>query len=73
MTGSPVPTIEWWNPEQVTAWFTAALWVPHHVAALIACLMGFLLLWVLPDGPIARGSYSKFTPSHSITPYRNRS
>ena len=49
--GSPLPTIEWWNIDQVTAWYSAALWVPHHVAALVACLTGFLLIWVLPGGP----------------------
>jgi hypothetical protein len=38
------PEMEWWN-EQVTSWFGALLWVPHHVAALVACLMGFLLTW----------------------------
>jgi hypothetical protein len=36
------PTVEWWN-EQVTAWPTAILWVPHHVAALIATLAAFLV------------------------------
>jgi hypothetical protein len=36
--------MEWWN-EQVTSWFGAVLWVPHHVAALVAGLMGFLLTW----------------------------
>ncbi len=46
----PLPTIEWWNVDQVTAWFTSALWVPHHVAALVACLTGFLMIWALPGG-----------------------
>jgi hypothetical protein len=35
--------IEHWN-EQITAWVGALSWVPHHVAALIACLTGMLLL-----------------------------
>ncbi len=48
--GTPLWTIEWWNAEQVSAWLTAALWVPHHVAALVACLTGFLAIWVLPAG-----------------------
>jgi hypothetical protein len=39
------PDLEWWN-EQVSGWLVALLWVPHHVAALVACLTGFLL--VLP-------------------------
>ena len=37
-------SIEWWN-DPVTAWIHAVLWVPHHVAGLTACLMGFLLIW----------------------------
>jgi len=39
-----IGSIEWWN-EQITAWANVALWVPHHLASLIACLTGFLLLW----------------------------
>lgn len=38
----PLPDLEWWN-EQVTAWLSAVLWVPHHVAALVVCLAGFKL------------------------------
>jgi hypothetical protein len=39
-----LPTTEWWN-EQVTGWLDAMLWVPHHMTALVACLIAFLLLW----------------------------
>ena len=35
---------EGWN-EQILAWITSVLWAPHHLAALIACLTGFLLIW----------------------------
>ena len=35
--------IEHWN-EQITAWVGAISWVPHHVAAMIACLAGMMLL-----------------------------
>lgn len=38
----PPGDIEHWNT-QITAWMGALLWVPHHVAGLIACLAGFLL------------------------------
>ncbi|HEY2016591.1 MAG TPA: hypothetical protein VGH38_23975 [Bryobacteraceae bacterium] len=48
------PTIEWWN-DQVAAWVTAMLWVPHHVAGLVACLTGFLLLWDVTRFPDRRG------------------
>jgi hypothetical protein len=37
-------SIEWWN-DPVTAWVHAVMWVPHHVAGLIACLTGFLVVW----------------------------
>ena len=35
--------IEHWN-EQITAWVGALSWVPHHVAAMIACLTGVMLV-----------------------------
>jgi hypothetical protein len=37
-------TLEMWN-ESVTPFAHAALWVAHHVAGLMACLMGFLILF----------------------------
>lgn len=37
------PTIEWWN-EQVSAWVDATIWVPHHVAGLVACVFGLVCL-----------------------------
>jgi hypothetical protein len=37
--------VDWWNGEQVTTWVGTMLWVPHHLASLIACLTGFLILW----------------------------
>jgi hypothetical protein len=39
-----LPTVEWWN-NQISAWITTMLWVPHDLAALIAGLAGFLLIW----------------------------
>jgi hypothetical protein len=36
--------MEWWNEVQITSWVGSLLWVPHNVAALIACFVGFLLL-----------------------------
>jgi hypothetical protein len=36
--------MEWWNPNQVSSWFGSLLWVPHHVAALTACMAGLLVL-----------------------------
>jgi hypothetical protein len=37
--------MEWWDPVQITSWTDALIWVPHHVTALVACLIGFLALW----------------------------
>lgn len=45
----PLPDIEWWDPEQVTSWFDAFLWVPHHLASLVSCLAAFLFLWRAVD------------------------
>jgi hypothetical protein len=33
----------WWS-DQVASWPMSLLWVPHHVAGVIACWFGFLLL-----------------------------
>ncbi len=40
------PDMEWWNVAQITSWIDSMLWVPHHLAGLIACLTGFLVLYV---------------------------
>jgi hypothetical protein len=37
--------MEWWSGDQVTSWLDSVIWVPHHVAALVCCLFGFLLVW----------------------------
>lgn len=37
--------MEWWDSEAIGSWIASFLWVPHHIAALVACLMGFLVLW----------------------------
>ncbi|MFY9646725.1 MAG: hypothetical protein WAK29_16210 [Terriglobales bacterium] len=39
-----ISDIEWWNEPQITSWMGSILWVPHHVGALLACFVGFLLL-----------------------------
>lgn len=36
--------MEGWDPNQVTSWFGSIIWVPHHVAALTACMAGLLVL-----------------------------
>ncbi len=38
----PAGDIEHWN-EQITAWVGSLFWVPHHVAAMIACLTGLIV------------------------------
>ncbi|HYM06643.1 MAG TPA: hypothetical protein VEU11_08800 [Terriglobales bacterium] len=37
-------SIEWWN-YPIEAWISSVLWAPHHVAAFVASLTGFLVLW----------------------------
>lgn len=46
--GRDLFAMEVWN-EQVAAWIDAVLWTPHHVAGLIACMTGFLLLQCRPE------------------------
>jgi len=38
--------MEWWSIDQLTSWFDTFLWVPHHAAALVCCLLSFLLIWM---------------------------
>lgn len=42
--------LEHWN-EQVTAWIGSLLWVPHHVASLIALVVGMMLVHSVRDQP----------------------
>jgi hypothetical protein len=41
--------MEWWDPNQVTSWLGSLIWVPHHVAALTACMAGLLVLSALDE------------------------
>jgi hypothetical protein len=47
--------MEVWDSDQVTSWTNSLLWVPHHVAATAACMLGFVFLWhagrTLEDSP----------------------
>ena len=47
--------IEWWSVDPIDAWPDSLLWVPHHVAAVICCLLAFLLLWRTLE-PVSRRS-----------------
>jgi hypothetical protein len=38
--------MEWWSGNSVCSWVDSMLWVPHHVAGLVCCLTGFLLVWM---------------------------
>lgn len=40
---TPLADIEHWN-EQVSAWMSSLLWVPHHVAALVAGVVAVMLV-----------------------------
>ncbi|MFZ1941980.1 MAG: hypothetical protein WBF45_02460 [Acidobacteriaceae bacterium] len=37
--------MEWWDPTQIATWPDSLLWVPHHVASVVACFIGLLALW----------------------------
>ena len=51
--------IEHWN-EQITAWVGAISWVPHHVAATIACLAGMMLLLSVRNKSFSRRIQAMF-------------
>ena len=44
LVGVLPPSAEWWN-EQVDGFVYTALWQPHYIAGLSACITGFLLIW----------------------------
>ena len=47
LQGQPTdPDMEWWSQGQVSSWMDSILWVPHHLAALVCCVFGFLLVWM---------------------------
>lgn len=48
--GGVVGDVEHWN-EQITAWAGSLLWVPHHVAALIAAFVGAMLAYFARSKP----------------------
>jgi len=41
--------MDWWSGDQVTSWLDSVIWVPHHIAGLVCCLFGFLLVWMSKD------------------------
>jgi hypothetical protein len=45
-----LPSVEWWN-EHVDWFLYTAFWAPHALASMVACFMGFLLLWKAPEAP----------------------
>jgi hypothetical protein len=44
--GAPDGDMEWWSIDQVTSWADTFLWVPHHAAGMICCMLCLLLLWM---------------------------
>jgi hypothetical protein len=42
-SGTTKADLEWWDPNQVTSWLGSLLWVPHHIASLVACMTGLLV------------------------------
>ena len=47
--------IEWWSVDPIAAWPDSLLWVPHHVASVLCCLLAFLFLWRTLES-VSRGS-----------------
>ena len=45
------PDMEWWDPDHFPSWLDSFLYVPHHVASLVSCLVAFLLLWTGREEP----------------------
>jgi hypothetical protein len=54
MMGMVLPSVEWWN-EHVDWFVYSTIWAPHAMAAMIACFIGFLLIWHAPSAPRRNG------------------
>ncbi|MGA8528154.1 MAG: hypothetical protein WB622_00465, partial [Acidobacteriaceae bacterium] len=55
--GKPLPLdFEWWSQDQVTGWIDSLLWVPHHIAGLVCCMLAFLLAWKTKDALARQGA-----------------
>ncbi len=48
--------MEWWDPDHYPSWLDSFLYVPHHVAGLVCCLLALLVLWTgrLETAPVRR-------------------
>lgn len=45
--GMPLPPdLEWWSRGQIASWLSSLLWVPHHMASLVCCMLALLLAWM---------------------------
>lgn len=53
--------MEWWSIDQFSSWQDSLLWVPHHTAALLGCMVALLLLWMT-----LRSSFAELLPAMVI-------
>ena len=37
--------LEWWSTDQIASWLDSILWVPNHLASMLASTGALLLLW----------------------------
>jgi hypothetical protein len=45
--GGGIPAdLEWWSAAQIGSWMDSLLWVPHHVASMVCCMLALLLAWM---------------------------
>ncbi len=55
--GKPLPLdFEWWSQDQITGWIDSLLWVPHHIAGLVCCMLAFLLAWMTKGASVQQRS-----------------
>ncbi len=47
-------SLEHWNDDEVSAWLNVSFMAPHHVAGLLGCLVGILLVHELLETPPGR-------------------
>jgi hypothetical protein len=47
--------MEWWSVDPIDSWPDSLMWVPHHTASALCCLLGFLFLWKVMESKSRRG------------------
>lgn len=43
---SPANLLEYGSVDRIPSWLDSLVWVPHHIAGLVCCMLAYLLAWM---------------------------